>query len=185
MLHFPPIPSWDAMHPLLIHFPIVLLLLSPLFVVIAAAIRPPKNRPFLTSALITLLLGTVSLFMAASSGEEAADLADRSGGVNAVLAAHEAMASTTEIVFSVLLSLFVVLYLWPKLFSRPQTRVGSTLAPVVFLAAYAVGLVYLVNTAHAGGRLVHEFGVHAMIPPEPHHPAQSTTSAPSEHNEGE
>ena len=26
-----------------------------------------------------------------------------------------------------------------------------------------LGIAYLVSTAHAGGRLVHEFGVHAMI----------------------
>ena len=88
-MQFPPLPSWDAIHPLLIHFPIVLLLLSPLFVLIAAVVRPPGNRPYMTAALITLLLGTFSVFLAASSGEEAAELADRAGGVNAVLAAHE------------------------------------------------------------------------------------------------
>ena len=32
MLQLPPMPTWDAMHPLLIHFPIVLLLISPLFI---------------------------------------------------------------------------------------------------------------------------------------------------------
>lgn len=173
------------MHPLLIHFPIVLLLFSPLFVVIAAAMPPAKHRPYLTSALITLLVGTISLFLAASSGEDAAELADRSGGVNAVLAAHEAMASTTEIVFSVLSIFFIALYLLPRFSSRPQTRISSTVAPLVFLGAYAVGLVYLVNTAHAGGRLVHEFGVRAMIPQEPVHPSQPAASIPQERQEGD
>jgi hypothetical protein len=62
------------------------------------------------------------------------------------------------------------------------TRISSTAAPLVFLAVYSVGIVYLVNTAHAGGRLVHEFGVHAM------HPAQSANAgvpAPAQSSERE
>lgn len=164
MLQLPPMPTWDAIHPLLIHFPIVLLLIGPIFIAIAAVLRPPKNRPYMTSALITLLLGTSSLFLAVSSGEEAAEFADRTGDVNAVLTMHEHLASTTEIVFTTLLILFAVIYIWPLVWRRPQTRMISTAIPLVFLAAYSVGIVTLINTAHAGGRLVHEFGVHAIIP---------------------
>jgi uncharacterized membrane protein len=182
---FPPIPSWDAIHPLLIHFPIVLLLISPLFIAIAAALRPPGNRPYMTSALITLVLGTAGLFLAASSGEDAADLADRSGPVNAALATHEHLASTSEIVFTALLILFVSVYLWPIVSRRPQTRLSSSTAPLVFLVAYSVGLVYLVNTAHAGGRLVHEFGVHAMLPQENASDPQHLSPAASKRGEGD
>ena len=183
MLQFPPLPSWDAMHPLIIHFPIVLLLLSPVFILIAAVLRPPKNRPYMTAALITLLLGTISLFLAASSGEEAAELADRAGGVNSVLAAHEALASTCEFVFAAYAAIFAGVYVWPYLRRREQTRLTSTVAPLVFLALYSVGLIYLVNTAHAGGRLVHEFGVHAMMPQGDRGPTQAPASA--EHKEGD
>jgi uncharacterized membrane protein len=185
MLQFPPIPTWDAMHPLLIHFPIVLLLVAPLLVVVAACLPPPKNRPYLTVALITILLGTLGLFLAASSGEEAAELADRAGGVNAVLAAHESLASTSEIVFSVLSILFIGLYLWPIIWRGRQTRISSTTAPLVFLAAYSIGLLFLVNTAHAGGRLVHEFGVHAMVPQDNGHPGTQPVAASSEAHEGD
>jgi hypothetical protein len=31
--------------------------------------------------------------------------------------------------------------------------------PIAFLALYSAGLLLLVNTAHQGGRLVHELGV--------------------------
>ena len=37
------------------------------------------------------------------------------------------------------------------------------LSVLVFLLFYAAGTVVLVNTAHNGGRLVHEFGVHAGL----------------------
>jgi len=43
MLHFPPIPNWDALHPLIIHFPIALLLIAPIFVVVGAALTPPRG----------------------------------------------------------------------------------------------------------------------------------------------
>jgi uncharacterized membrane protein len=162
MMQIPPIPSWDAIHPLLIHFPIVLLLLSPLFVLLAAVLPPARSRPYMTVALITLLLGTASLFLAASSGEEAAELADRGGGVDSVLATHEALASTCEAVFSAFSFILIVVFMWPRLSRRPQSRITTTAVPLVFLAMYCVGLVYLVNTAHAGGRLVHEFGVRAI-----------------------
>ena len=181
MLQFPPLPGWDAMHPLLIHFPIVLLLLAPLFVLIGAVLPPPKNRPYMTVALTMLLLGTVSLFLAASSGDEAAELADRAGGVSAVLSTHEALASTCQIPFATLSALFTGVDLWPRLFRRIETRMVSTTAPLVFLAAYSVGLFYLVNTAHAGGRLVHEFGVHAIMPPNSGNTAQQDAPGPSDH----
>lgn len=163
-MQFPPIPTWDAMHPLIVHFPIVLLLLSPAFIAISAALPPPRNRPYMLVALLILLLGTASLFFAASTGEEAAALADRGGGVNSVLAAHERLASDTEILFSALSFILLCLFTWPRLLRRQETRITSTIVPLAFLVVYSVGILFLVNTAHAGGRLVHEFGVHAMLP---------------------
>ena len=77
MLQLPPIPSWDSIHPLIVHFPIVLLLLSPVFIIISMILTPPKGRPYMTAALIILFLGTVSLFLAAESGEAGALLAER------------------------------------------------------------------------------------------------------------
>ena len=185
MPQFPPIPGWDAMHPLLIHFPIVLLLLAPLFVLISAILRPPKNRPYMTAALMLLLLGTVSLFLAASSGEEAAELADRAGGVNAVLSAHEALASICEILFAGFSVIFAGIYLWPRFARRDESRLLSTVLPLGFVVVYTVGLLYLVNTAHAGGRLVHEFGVHAMMPQDPGNGPQHPSAPASKQEEGD
>jgi uncharacterized membrane protein len=117
----------------------------------------------MTVALIILLLGTGSLYVAAESGEAAAKLADRTEVSDAVLIAHRALATKTEVVFSVLTSVFLAWFLWVRLRRQPETRVTSTLFPIAFLAFYAIGIAYLVNTAHAGGRLVHEFGVHTTL----------------------
>lgn len=167
MLEFPPIPSWDALHPLIIHFPIVLLLMGPLFVLISAILRPPKGRPYMIAALIVILLGTGSLFVATETGEAAAELAERGGPVDAVLSAHQKLATETEIVFSALAVILVAMAVLPRISPSRETRISTTFMPIAFLILYSVGLLLLVNTAHAGGRLVHEFGVHAMIPAEP------------------
>jgi uncharacterized membrane protein len=177
MPQFPPIPTWDSLHPLIIHFPIVLLLLSPLFILIGAALSPSKGKPYTVAALIILLLGTVSLFVAAETGEAAAKLAERGKAVNAVLAVHEELASETEIVFSGLSVIFLVMVALPGILRQQETRLFTTLMPLSFLVLYAVGVLFIVNTAYAGGRLVHEFGVHAIIPVDSNHSAASAVAA--------
>ena len=57
MLQFPAIPSWDALHPLIIHFPIALLLIAPIFIrVVGAALTPAKGRSYLIAAMVLLLV---------------------------------------------------------------------------------------------------------------------------------
>jgi len=64
MFQFPPIPNWDALHPLIVHFPIVLLLVAPLFIVAALVASPARGRLFMISALILMILGTASVYLA-------------------------------------------------------------------------------------------------------------------------
>jgi uncharacterized membrane protein len=176
MLQFPPMPTWDSLHPLIIHFPIALLLLCPIFIAISAAIRPPQGRPYMIAALVVLLLGTASLFVAASTGEAASELAERGGAMNAVLESHEALASQTKVIFLGLSAILLGMFVIPRFLRRNETRLFSTLLPLSFLALYSVGVLFLVNTAHDGGRLVHEFGVHAMLPASSSHATPAAES---------
>ena len=164
MPQFPPIPSWNSLHPMIIHFPIVLLLLSPLFVLIGAVLSPAKGQPYRIVALILLLLGTGSLFLAAATGEAASKLAARDGPVNAVLQSHEALAEESEFIFSALSAILLGIVALPRFLRREESRMTTTLMPLSFLVLYCVGILFVVNTAHAGARLVHEFGLHAIIP---------------------
>jgi uncharacterized membrane protein len=132
------------------------------------------------TALIILLLGTGSLFIAASTGHAAAELAERGGAIDAVLEAHEDLASETQILFAGLSAILLGMYLVPRVLRRQENRLFSTFLPLAFLALYTVGILFLVNTAHAGGRLVHEFGVHALVPASPgdgSRPAQASESS--------
>ncbi len=44
MIDLPPLPTWDGIHPLVVHFPIALLLVAPLLVLLAAALAPARGR---------------------------------------------------------------------------------------------------------------------------------------------
>jgi uncharacterized membrane protein len=163
MLQFPAIPSWDVLHPLIIHFPIALLLVAPIFIVVGAVLTPAKGRSYLIAAMILLLVGTASVFVAVETGEAAGKLAERTPGMQQVLENHQSLAERTEAVFSVLSVIFLALLAVPWLLKREDTRLTTTILPLAFLVLYTAGALLLVNTAHNGGRLVHEFGVRAMV----------------------
>ncbi len=159
---FPPIPSWDGLHPIIVHFPIGLVLIVP--VIILIGIFMPKNgRSFLVSAFILMLIGTIATFIAVSTGEAAGELAEQINNVEAVLEEHEELAETTRTVFAVLTGIFGVIVFAPMLFKKELTRMITIPLNLAFLLFYGSGAVLLMNTAHQGGRLVHEFGVRAVM----------------------
>jgi uncharacterized membrane protein len=162
-MNFLSVPSWDTLHPVIVHFPIALLLIAPIFIVIGAVLPKERGRFFLIAALLLILMGTLATFVARSTGEAAEKYAQKSSQINAVLEHHEEMAETTSIVFAVLSVIFAAVVLVPGLFRRPLNRLVYTGLPLSFLVLYSAGVVLLVNTAHDGGRLVHEFGVRANI----------------------
>ncbi|HEV2396705.1 MAG TPA: DUF2231 domain-containing protein [Candidatus Sulfotelmatobacter sp.] len=167
MLQFPVIPSWDALHPLIIHFPIALLLVAPIFIVVGAVLTPTKGRAYLIAAMVLLLVGTGSIFLAVETGEAAGKLAERTPGMEQILETHQSLAERTQAVFSVLSVIFLALLAVPWLLNRADTRLTITILPLAFLILYSAGALLLVNTAHNGGRLVHEFGVRAMVTSAP------------------
>jgi uncharacterized membrane protein len=176
MLQIPPLPTWDSLHPLIIHFPIALLLVCPLFVLIGAILSPPKGRPYLSTALILLLLGTASLFFAVETGEAASQLVEREPAVEVLLKSHQALATETRDVFVTLSIIACGVFFIPRLLGKADGLLFSRVLPLSFLVFYAVGIIFLVNTADRGGRMVHEHGVHAMISPTNEKPAASSES---------
>ncbi|HEY2468802.1 MAG TPA: DUF2231 domain-containing protein [Terracidiphilus sp.] len=161
-------PSWNYLHLLIIHFPIALLLLSPLFILISTVPVPPRNKPYMIAAIVILLLGTSGLFLAGLTGHAAAEGAEHGRAVNTVLQAHQGLASETQIVFAGLSVILLGIYVIPKALHCEENRLFATFLPLAFLALYAAGILFLANTAHAGVQLVHEFDVHAPAPASSH-----------------
>ncbi len=167
MIEFPPLPAWDALHPLVIHFPVALLLVAPLFVIAGVVMTGARGRAFLVAALALMILGTLGTYLAVSTGEAAGELAERSPAVSAVLHHHEQLAEATRVVFSVLTLVFASILFVPRLLRRDLGHGMASVLILIFLAGYGAGSVLLANTAHNGGRLVHELGVRAMMSPQP------------------
>ena len=180
----PPIPSWTELHPLVIHFPIALLLVAPLFVIGGIIASPQKGRPFLIAALVLMLLGTAGTFLAIGTGEAAGEVVQRTSAVSAVLERHENLAETTRVVFSVLTLIFAAILYLPRLLKREATGAVARILPLAFLLLYGAGTVILVNTAHNGGRLVHELGVHAGFS-QANETSKAPTSGPAIAKEAE
>ncbi len=170
MIALPPIPAWDALHPLVVHFPVALLLVAPVFILLGLVLDPKRGRGLLVGALVLMVLGTVASWVAVGTGEAAGRLAERTPTVNAILEQHEELAETVRLVFTALTAIFAAVLFVPTMLRRQLGRAASASLLVVYLAFYAVGALLLANTAHNGGRLVHEQGVHALMPATP--PAQ-------------
>lgn len=158
----PPLPSWDGLHPLIIHFPIALLIVAPLLILIGI-FTAKRGKAFLISALILMVIGTTATFIAVSTGEAAGELAERVPNVEAVLESHEELAETTRTVFSILTVVFGIIVLAPMAFRKELSSRVTIPLNLAFLLFYSSGVVMLINTAHEGGKLVHQYGVHAMM----------------------
>jgi uncharacterized membrane protein len=162
----PPWPGWDGLHPLVIHFPIALLMVVPVFLLLA--IVGKTHAPgFAWSACVLLLMGTAAAFVAVSTGRAAGELAERSDAINAVLMRHEELAEQTRNLFAAITAVYAVLLMLAAVFKRlARGRYRAVVSGVVLVAVLA-GSLQLVRTAHQGGLLVHKFGVHTMLPPSP------------------
>jgi uncharacterized membrane protein len=176
---FPPIPAWDGLHPLVIHFPIALLMVAPLLVLFGL-IRGNTSSGLSLAALGLMVLGTISAWVAVSTGESAGELAERLPGVEVVLERHEELAELTRSLFTVLTGIFAVIVVLPMVLKRELPFAANLALNGAFLLLYTGSMVVLVNTAHEGGRLVHEFGVRAMMDPSP--PGQGWLGEP-EHDD--
>ena len=159
---FPPVPDFDSLHPLVVHFPVALLLTAPILVLLALLV--PRHRAGLSlGALTIMVLGTIAAYVAVASGEAAAELAERTPEVAAVLEEHEELAESARLVFTILTVIFAAIVALPMVIRRKLPKAVLPATYLVFLLVYSAGTLLLANTAHNGGLLVHKHGVHAVF----------------------
>ncbi len=182
----PPLPAWNELHPLVIHFPIALLIVAPLFVLLAFALKSAR-RWLGAAALLLMALGTVGAFVAVETGEAAAKAHHFEPRVEAVVEQHADLAEDVRDLFTGLTVAYAVLLLLPPALRRFEGPTATVVLHGVFLLAYVVCLVVLVNAADLGGQLVHRYGVRGIISagaPSGDHGGQSPVApAPTEGGE--
>lgn len=175
----PPLPPWTGLHPLVVHFPIALLLVAPILVVLSIIWSRPRTE-LAAAALLLMVIGTIGAIVAVSTGKAAGELADRTLVPSGALEQHEELAETTRNVFALLTSAFAAIVAVPLVRRRAWSQSRYAVIAGVFLLFYAGGALALVNAAHYGGRLVHQYGVRAMVGPTP---ADAGAPTPSGEND--
>lgn len=143
----------DHVHPMLVHFPIVLFIAATivfLFVLFRRGNIAARSGPAAVGT-VAMIAGLGFAFLAAFFGDIALDAAVGKGFARPPLEAHEELAVMTMIVFS-LLSLVLLGAMWRRI----ELRGGRGW---MFAAVAVLGVGLLLDTAYHGGDLVYVRGV--------------------------
>lgn len=146
--------SIAEIHPMLVHFPIVLWLCSEAIAVVVLLrggdLSDARQR-WPAMALYSLIAGLLMAYVAAIFGDMALDHAVAAGFAIAPLETHETAASITIGIFT-LHAVLRLLAVWRK---YPLTGLRGWLMEIPGL----VGIAGLLLTAYLGGELVYHLGV--------------------------
>ncbi|HOS93580.1 MAG TPA: hypothetical protein PLD23_16620 [Armatimonadota bacterium] len=160
-ISLPPVPKWEGLHPLVVHFPIALLIVAPLFVATGMLLWE-RTRAYAVAALILMVLGTAGAWVSVASGVAAMGLATVNAEGREVMARHQELAMLVRLAFSILTALYAAIVALP-LFAKRLTPKVVVPVHLVFFVLYAGAVLVLAAQSHLGGRLVHEFGVQALM----------------------
>ena len=143
----------EYIHPMLVHFPIVLaLLLAGVDLLAWLGGRPIGGRGGLAAASCALaVLAGIAAIATYAAGDAAMDIAIDKGFPEALIETHEGLGTTAAI----LLAAWALLRAW--LWLRDRRLGGFMRFALVLAEAGLAGLV--VVTAYFGGGLVYEHGV--------------------------
>ena len=156
-------PAWNGSHPVVVHFPIILLMIAPLLVIAGAALPIAKRGPFLAAALILMVVGTSTTYLAVATGESARQTLGSGPAFSGLVEEHRSLAETTREVFSVLTLVFAFLLFAHKLMRRQLDSWVRTSLLAAFLLFYGTGAVLLIDTALKGTSLVRVLGARRAV----------------------
>lgn len=153
----------SPLHPAVVHFPIVLLLLGTL-VALPAAVTPRWHLRWIAAAL--LAIGAIGALIASATGEQDGEAIEHQPQVSALLDQHEDWAERTQ-GFSIGAGTLAVIAAaatlrWP----RAARGLGLAGAAIAVTASFCV-----FQTGHYGGQLVYRHGASVNLAPA------NTTSA--------
>ncbi|MBI3756267.1 MAG: DUF2231 domain-containing protein [Deltaproteobacteria bacterium] len=135
----------EKVHPMIVHFPIALLIMSVFLDFLKLA---TKKDSFETSAFQVLILGVLGSIAAVIFGLLAEDAATKRPGIADAIETHETLAFITAAAF---ITLLVTRYLFTRKNNFSKAR-------PYYLIVSTAGIVILLTTAYYGGQLVYEYG---------------------------
>ncbi len=145
----------DPLHPAIIHFPVVLILLGT-FVAFVAVFWRKHHAPVLGAALLTL--GALGAWAAVETGKSDGGLAENlSPQAAALLDEHQDWAEHT-LTLAAIAAVAGIASVWLFRFPRIARAVAVATALIASLASYA-----LYQTGHRGGALVFRHGVGVTV----------------------
>jgi len=160
----PPFPNWEAAHPIVVHFPIALLLAAWVPVAIGL-VDKPRRTGWMLAGLLALLGGTLMAFVAVMSGEATEDAAlITTVAGERLVHEHEEMGELARNLFVMVTLLFgAVLGVGAAMKKGGARKATLTIGGVIVLALYAYAGSRLAWAGHMGGELVHGHGVRAPM----------------------
>lgn len=135
----------ESVHPLVVHFPIALLMTAIFLDVLALVFKRPGLHRV---ALWNLGLGTLGAAVAVLTGLQAARIAKHSLEIHQVIELHRKLGIATLVIGGLVVG-------W-RLFKRDRVTSRARVLTLCVMLAMAATLSL---GAHLGGRLVYEFGV--------------------------
>lgn len=144
-------------HPMLVHFPIVLFLLAVAidFLVLLKVGDLTAKECLPTTGLVVLFLAALAAIAAATFGDIALDKAVELGFKKAPLERHAYLGLTT-------LWILIGLTLW-QIFARWRGIRLNAGKGWIFFAVSLVGIGTLLTAAYLGGELVYSLGVNVAV----------------------
>jgi uncharacterized membrane protein len=159
----------NPLHPALVHFPIVLLLLGAA-VAVPAALFARWKLPLL--AAILLSLGTVGTIVARQTGEEEGERIGETPASEQILDQHEKWAERTQVV-AIVAAVLAIGVLFTSRWSMVASGLGAATALAALVATWCVA-----ETGHYGGQLVYRHGAGVNLAPAANGSAPEGKSAP-------
>lgn len=144
----------ELLHPLVVHFPIALLIVATAFELTALVCSGERRNFLRTAALLLFVLGAGAAWCAVWAGEEAEDIVRRTLCDSNVVELHGDWGETSAWIFSAVASLSLLR------FRLIESRVLSGLISMMSVA----GAVSLGYAGHLGGTLVYQQGAAVVHP---------------------
>ncbi|MEE4198676.1 MAG: DUF2231 domain-containing protein [Bacteroidales bacterium] len=141
------------LHPIIVHFPVALLISALLFAVLALIVKT-KGEKFKEVFKWNLFLGSFASLLAVISGLIEEKTLVHNDAIHEILKVHELLGYITT-------GIFVVLSLW--LIIR-NSKLKGTEIKLIILILFS-GVVIMAYSAHLGGKMVYEQGA-GVVPME-------------------